>query len=457
MAASKYEDLKDITAETSVICTLMIHPEYILHTDWLHTNHFSQKENAAIYWAIGELYKKGITNIDELNINNQLNSDESVKALMQSKNLADVSKYVELSSYAARDSLEDYEEFCNTVRSLAYKRELLKKAEELRRLCFSNTKTLEETDSQVHHIMANLTEEYMVSTDMRTIGEQADDLFEEIQKDQADNTYGFPSKYEIFHPYWRFERGECIVLAARMKSGKSAYILNEAIYHAMNGIPTLIVDTELTDKMWYKRALCHVAQIEFNRIRDGGWTEEETRKLRKANELIKSLPLVHYYMPVVDMSKTFAMCKILKYKMDLQFLCFDYIKGDDTDAFALSNRLGMMTNFLKNEIAGGLDMCVLAACQLNKQNEVSSSDKIAMYASTLIRWRFKLPSEIQEDGGLKYGNVYAQIYYNRNGAMHDRDEWMNLSFNGNLMTITSCEQNKKPEIPFDLRANEVKE
>lgn len=455
MAKYKYEDLKDIKAEATVISTLMIHPEFILHSDWLKTNHFAETENAAIYWAISELYKKGITNIDELNINNQLNSDEAVKALMQKKNLSDVSKYVEYSKYAARDSLNDYEEFCDTIRNLAYKRELLKKAEELKRLCFTETQTLQETDSKVHHIMANLTEEYMVTTDMDLIGEHADDLLEEIIKDQEDKTFGFPSKYEVFEPYFRYERGECIVLAARMKTGKSAFILNEAIHQALKGIPTLVIDTELTDKVWYKRALCHLAQVEFHRIRYGHWTEEEKEKIHKANEIIKSLPLVHYYMPVIDMSKAYAMCKILKYKMDLQFLCFDYIKGDDTDAFALSNKLGKMTNILKNEIAGELDMCVLAACQLNKQNEISSSDKIAMYASTVIRWRFKLPSEIQESGGLKYGNVCAQIFYNRNGAMHDRDEWMNLNFNGNLMTITNCEQNIKPEIPFDLREEAV--
>lgn len=448
--ANNYNDLKDIAAETSVISTLLVHPEYILHTDWLKTNHFSQKENAAIYWAIDELYKKGITNIDDLNLNNQLSSDKAVKELMAKHNLEDISKYVELSQYAARDSLEEYTEFCRTVVTLAYKRELYKKSNELNRLCFSDIQSLEEADSKVHHIMNDLTEDYMITTDLRTIGEQVDELFEEIISDQADDKFGFDSKFSVFNPYFKYERGECIVLAARMKTGKSAFILNEAIHQAQRGIPTLVIDTELTDKVWYKRALCHIAQIEFRRIRDGHWTEAEKKKLAQANEILKTLPIVHYYMAVIDLPKVYAMCKILKYKMDLQFLCFDYIKGDDTDAFALSNKLGKMTNFLKNEIAGDLDMCVLAACQLNKQNEISSSDKIAMYASTLVRWRFKLPSEIQDDGGLEYGNVCAQIFYNRNGAMQDRDEWMSLKFEGNLMTITDCKQPERADQPFEV-------
>ncbi len=446
---NKVDDLKDIAAETTVIASLLNHPEFILHTDWLKAKHFSQTENGAIYWAIDELYKKGITNIDLLNISNQLNSNESTKKLMTEKNLLDLNKYMELAPLAARDSIEEYTEFCETIVNYAYKRALYNKANELSRLCFAPTQSLQDTDNKVHHIMSDLTEEYMITTDLRTLGDQADELFAEVIKDQDDDRFGVESKFEVFSPYFRYERGECIVLAARMKTGKSAFILNEAIYQAMKGVPTLVIDTELTNKVWYKRALCHISGVEFRRIRDGHWTEEESHKIHKANDIIKSLPLVHYYMPVVDMHKTYAMCKLLKYKMNLQFLCFDYIKGDDTDAFALSNKLGQMTNILKNEIAGELDMCVLAACQLNRQNEVSSSDKIAMYASTVLRWRFKLPSEIAEDGGLDYGNVYAQIYYNRNGEMQDKDEWMNLKFIGNLMTIVDCKQNKTQDTPFD--------
>ena len=446
--ATKYEDLNDIAAETAVIASLLVHPEFILHSDWLKAKHFYKDENGAIYWAINELYKKGITNIDALNINNQLNSDNNVQKLMEKNNLSDISKFMELAQVAARDSLKEYTEFCSTILGYAYKRTLYSKTFELTRLCFGDALALPDIDRKVHHIMSDLTEEYMVTTDLRTIGEMTDELFAEIVEDQQSDMFGFDSKFRIFHRYFKYERGECIVLAARMKSGKSCFVLNEAIFQALKGIPTLIVDTELNNKLWYKRALCHIAGVEFSRIRDGHWTKEETEKLKKANEILKRLPLVHYYMPVIDMNKVYAMCKILKYKMNLQFLCFDYIKGDDPDAFALSNKLGQMTNILKNEIAGELDMCVLAACQLNRGNEISSSDKIAMYASTVIRWRFKLASEIQEDGGLKYGNIYAQIYFNRNGEMQDKEEWMNLNFIGNIMTIEDCEQSDKPD-PFE--------
>ena len=443
-----YSDLKDIAAESAVISSLLNHPEFILHSDWLKAEHFSQKENGAIYWAINELYRKGITNIDEVNLNNQLASNKAVANLMTTHNLSDVSKYMELSGFACRDTLEEYEEVCKTVLSLAYKRTLYKKSGEIQRLCFNNDTEVEVTDNKVHRILNALTEEYLVTSEIKTIGEEVDDLFQQIIDKQTDDGFGLPSKFEIYEPYWHLEQGELIVIASRMKSGKSTYILNEALDKALKGIPTVIFDTELTNTMWIIRAIAHLSQVKVRRIKEGKWTSEEQSKIMAAKEKLKSLPLVHKYIPVIDMNRVYAICKILKYKIGLQFVCFDYIKGNDTDAFALSNKLGQVTDILKNEIAGDLGMCVLAACQLNKQNEISSSDKIAMYASTIVLWRFKTSEEIKSDGGLDYGNIYTRIFLNRNGDMQDEDEWMNLSFVGDTQTITDCKQNDREKTPF---------
>ena len=446
--ANSFDDLKDVAAETAVISSLLNHPEFILHSDWLKPEHFSQTENSAIYWGISELYKKGITNIDEVNLNNQLSTNKKVKDVMDSHNLSDISKYTELATYASRDTLEEYNEVCNTVLSLAYKRKLYVKACEIQRLCFNNDTEVEVTDNKVHRILNALTEEYLVTSELKTIGEEADQLLQQIIDKQTEEGFGLPSKYNIFEPFWHFEPGELIVVASRMKSGKSAYVLNEAIDKALKGIPTVIFDTELTDSMWFVRAVAHLSQVKVRRIKEGKWSIDEKNKIQSAINTLKKLPLVHRYMPVVDINRVYAICKILKYKMGLQFVCFDYIKGNDTDAFALSNKLGQITDVLKNEIAGDLGLCVLAACQLNKQNEISSSDKIAMYASTIIMWRYKTPTEIADDGGLDYGNIYTRIYLNRNGAMQDVDEWMNLNFEGDTQTIIDCKQCERNNQPF---------
>lgn len=447
--ARNIEDLKDIAAEGGVIATILYHPEFVMHTDWLKTQHFTQRENAAIYWAVNELYKKGITNIDTLNLNNQLNSVESVKKLMTKHNLADISKFMELSQYACRNTVEEYVALCKTVTTLAYKREVFKRCNQIQQNCFSENMTLQEIDNSTHKILNDLTEEFLFSSEIKTVGEEVDDLLQQIRDRQNEDGYGLPSKFKIYDRYFRFEPGELIVVASRMKAGKSALLTNEALDKAINGVPTLIIDSEMDDRMWYTRVLSSLTQIPVRRIKEGHWSIKEENDIKKANKTLKKLPIVHKYMPVVDMDEVFAMCKILKYKMGLQFLCFDYIKANDLDASALSNKMGAITDMLKNEIAGNLGLCVLAACQLNRGMEISSSDKIAMYASTVVMWRFKTSSEIADDGGLQYGNIYTRIDLNRNGEMQDADEWMSLNFHGETMTILDCPQPSKNKNPFE--------
>ena len=65
---TKIEELSDIQSESGIIGTLIYHPEFVLHTDYLKPNYFYGVENGCCYWAIQELYREGITNIDAYNI-----------------------------------------------------------------------------------------------------------------------------------------------------------------------------------------------------------------------------------------------------------------------------------------------------------------------------------------------------------------------------------------------------
>ena len=76
-------ELSDIQSESGVIGTLIYHPEFISHTDYLKPNHFFGTENGCIYWSIQELYKEGITNIDAYNISNKIQSHRGVQKTIE--------------------------------------------------------------------------------------------------------------------------------------------------------------------------------------------------------------------------------------------------------------------------------------------------------------------------------------------------------------------------------------
>ena len=137
--------------------------------------------------------------------------------------------------------------------------------------------------------------------------------------------------------------------------------------------------------------------------------------------------------------------------MGLAFVVYDYIKSNETSASDNYNILGAKCDFLKNRIAGELDLAVLSAGQLGRNNQVADSDKINRYISTGIKWGRK-PTDISMRDGNECGEYQAKVYVNRLGeqmAEDDDDEYLDFFLNGQLMTITEAKQHEKTESDFD--------
>ena len=131
--------------------------------------------------------------------------------------------------------------------------------------------------------------------------------------------------------------------------------------------------------------------------------------------------------------------------MGLTFVVFDYIKSNETSTSDNYNILGAKCDFLKNKIAGELDLAVLSACQLNRMGEVADSDKINRYLSVGIKWDYKTQEMIANDG-MSCGNTYAKIYVNRLGQQmqpDDENDYIDFIFSGETMTIVEAEQHEK--------------
>ena len=107
--------INDAGAEGSAIATLIYHPEFILQTDYLKARFFYNVENGCIYWAIQELYKKGVETIDAINLTNMLNSNMAVKKKIEEYNLSDMREFITMAQYAARHTLEEYKLLANWV------------------------------------------------------------------------------------------------------------------------------------------------------------------------------------------------------------------------------------------------------------------------------------------------------------------------------------------------------
>ena len=438
--------ISDNQAEAALVATLLYHPDFILHSDYLKPGYFYNVENSCFYWAISELYKSGVDTIDALNISNMINSNGSVKRKLEQYNITNIQEYISMAQYASRHTLEEYRLLVNRVVELSFKRDLAKIASEIQSDCYNSDMGLSKMNEIVNSKISKLTESYITTNEIELFSSKTNKLWEKLRS--QDSSDRIPSKFKLFNKYFKYKPGELVLLKARMKQGKSAFFLNELVDKIANGVPTLYVDTEMDDDNFYERLLAHLSGIEYELIDENRLNDEQIKKLEKCNEWIDKHPFVHMYMPDVNYDELYSICKILKYKINLKFFIFDYIKSNKEGAAENANLLGARTDFLKNRIAGELELAVLAGAQLGRSGDVADSDKILRYVSTSIYWRFKTVEELSNDG-IECGNILAYVDINRNGRQMAEEEAISFSFDGDRMRIVEAKQPDRPQTPFD--------
>ncbi len=442
-------ELSDIQAESCVIGSLIFHPEYILNSEgFLKPSHFYNVENGCIYWAINSLVNDGIENIDALNLSNKLRSNQKISDAIDRFNIPSVQEFVDLYKEMARHSQKEYLAMAKTVTTFAFRRELYKRLLKLSGDCFNTSLTLDELSGDVYHGIDTISADFICGDDTKLLGDEIDDIWEEIVSRRMDNgLYGLPSKYDSFNKYFTYETGELVVIQAKYKEGKSVLLMNEVVHKLKNGVPVLVIDTEMQTRLYVERLLANLSGVDVKRIKNGNYSEEESQKIKESIEWIKKQKFKHIYKPEISDDELYITCKLWINKIGVRFLVYDYLKSNESETSTNYNVLGAKCDFLKNKIAGELNLAVLAACQLNRQGEVADSIKINRYLSVGIKYGHKTQEQIIHDGE-ECGNVYAKIYVNRLGAqmMEDNeDEYIDLYFDGETMSITEVKQHNRDD------------
>lgn len=437
--------MSDIQSEAGIIGTLIKHPDYIEHSDYLKPNYFINKENSCFYWAIRELFLDGITTIDDYNISNKISSNSAVQKKLDKFNLPAIKETMDLYESVGRNSLAEYKQLVNNVVSCSFKRDLSKTLDRLNKRCGDLDESLDDLNIGVYHELDKLTERYIVHEEVHTLGDNIDEIWEEIEsRRNEDGTFGMPSKFPSFYDYFTYENSELVVIQARRKNGKSVFLMNETVHKLQNDVAVLVVDSEMSTRLYTERLLAHLTKIDIKKIKNGRYSPEEAKTIKQTLEWIKSKKLVHIYDPSLSMNSLYSLCRMLQNKIDLGFVVYDYLKSNEKSTGDNYNVLGAKADFLKNKIAGELNLPVLAACQLNRHNEIADSEKINMYCSVAIKWWLKTQEQMVSDG-VQCGNAAAKIYVNRLGAQMDEfddEEYLDFIFDGSIMTIQEAEKHE---------------
>jgi len=198
--------------------------------------------------------------------------------------------------------------------------------------------------------------------------------------------------------------GTLNIIAARLKMGKSSFLSNIAAHVAYrSGVPVLYIDTEMPYDQWADRIIACISGVEERIIKHGGYTDEVYNILiNKCVKIIEKGKLWHEFMPGYTIEKLTALAKKFHLKHNIGLLVFDYIKEPDLSS-NVNNRkeyqlLGDVTTKLK-DLAGELNIPVLAAVQINRDGEIADSDRIARYADVIAFWGVRDAKEIKDFPG----------------------------------------------------------
>lgn len=440
------------SAEATVIATALKHPDFTLHSDMLKPAYFYHPENGCWMWAIQELYKQGIENIDTLNLTNIIQSNAAVAKMMETKGLTDIRQYLELSSFAARDTLEEYMLAVKEVLTMAYKRDMYKTCNGLVRDCTNVEMDLKTLERKVHENINKVTERYIIDDDMHSDGEDIFDVWEQIGDDRNDDgTYGIPTifpsltKRGLVH-----ERGEMIMVTAQYKTGKSTIILNEFTDKLNRGMSCLVHDTEMDNKLFTIRMIANQTGIEQNKIKSGNLTKTELETIQSVLEWLSKQKYKHIYAPTFNEMEIYNQYKVFMYRYGDNIMGFyDYFKANEKDSSTNYNMLGIQANFMKNEIAGGLQIPVMCAAQLNRVGQIAESIKLNNVASAGLTYKMKTSEEIMNDGGLDAGNYTLHIDFARNAEVMGDNEHINIATDGARMRVREADMQPVPQDPFN--------
>lgn len=422
-----------------MLASLVFNPDYIYLVEQLTARHFTNQANSYIFYAIKRLAERNVKTIDTCNIMSILRSDQRMKGKVD-KVLTEriVEEFISNASDIARDTPEGYKLAADCVLNTAFRRATYRKLAECQNICQNQSETA--IEQKIYATLDDVMMQFSTTKAVPQYKDVVDELWNQICERQKSGISGIPFKFPTLNQYVTIEPGELVVFAAEAKQGKSMMLLNCAVDLLSRNKRVMYIDSELNSRLFTCRLMAHLAKIEFNRVRSGNYTQEEAERIDVCRGWMKSKSFTHLYMPMFDAQSIFTTVKKVNHTQGIDVLIVDYFKGKgEGDAFDSYQELGRFVDMVKNQICGDMNIAGIGAAQATSTGRVADSAKIGRNASTIAIIQDKTQEEIETDG-TECGNKKLRVVLNRNGPQMAPDEYIDMSFCGNLISYEEAKQ-----------------
>ena len=215
-------------------------------------------------------------------------------------------------------------------------------------------------------------------------------------------------------------RRKCVdLVSARPKVGKSVFADNVALNVANQGVPVLMLDTEMSKEDHLNRIISNLSGVPINEVATGSFTDddEKTISVKGAIDQIKDIPYTYIsvagapFEQIMNAIKRWIMQEVGQDESGRTNECvviYDYLKlmssSSITNNLQEYQALGFQITSLHN-LSVKYDFPCLSFVQLNRDgitrettDTVSGSDRLIWLCTSFSIFKIKSPEELAEDG-----------------------------------------------------------
>jgi len=446
--------LNNLASERALLAGLIQHGQeaYLDCVDILRPEIFTDTKNSMIYLTLKELLDKGKVDLDKPSIYSCATSlaySSHICDKPEDKDYITALFNYSISSSNTRDQA-----------AILYKLFVARSLQESSQKTYkqlSEIKGIEGLDSIISIPEKNLSSTINALSyedDLEVIGNYVDDFLEHLESGNG-ASIGIPTQYPIFNSVIGDGlRPGVHLVAGRLKVGKSTVGKEIALHCAINNLPVLMIDTEMSWDEQLVRMLSRLAQIDSRIIEKGLYKHNpvDAKKVNIAKQKIKGLNLIHKNVSGKDFNDILSIIKRWLHKTvginsdgkaNPHVIIYDYFKMMN------QNVLKDMKEYeaMGYQIAALHDMCkmysspVLSFVQINRDgmtkdatDVISQSDRLGWNCISLSIFRRKTTEEIAQDGH-QNGNVKLVPLEGRFMSRMDEGDYINMQLDYPTSTL----------------------
>ena len=241
---------------------------------------------------------------------------------------------------------------------------------------YDTSRPIEESASSAQ---AALSARLEIRDDVHQIGHLADGMLKSLDDTKRDKRRVFSGLSKLDEDYGPFMSGELVVVGARTSIGKTAAMIQMALYHADRKRPVLFCSLEMPAEQLRDRIFCAIAGIQSSDFRSGTLTQEQRACLARLTERFRDLPL-YIWSPRGEktITRIAAKARAVKAEFGLDLLMIDYVQKI-TSTEKRASREEQVASFARGckDMALDLDIPNIVGCQLNV--EADKADEPALH------------------------------------------------------------------------------